>query len=547
LGSLVDRVQADMALFGGQEQCKDCRCFTSSLLEFSKGVNPLQTRYGLCYRSNCYREDYLQIAIDNQLGGVSWYKCPTNGGKLYIAGFSGAFHCPTARKFCAMNTISGVKYPETNLIAEYIFWGIVTALTLTIICVCGMPHVRDKVVRWGKFKSGVMIFDAYASLYRATSKIPADDLPLMIPDSKLGNPLFGLNTVVLALALSVGGLAGYAQANGVISAATVPFIGLAFCVMITSIMGMCGARKPANGASCTLVTFLLMCWSMVSALAYTVAYVMVFKDSWGVWVDRHWDVLSDSFPQAYNATAPRNVQVAEFTASLEDNMQNIAAVGIAMLLLCVAMLLLAMKLLGKERVIGTAFVMLNYALAMSGFVLLGMGIWMVAVNNASMDIAGKVLGLGACLFCVGVMGVMAGQKKLQALLKVHAGFLFVGLCVCLYVAITVLQDGQKLVDEVDNSSDERVAEMQQAFGTSLSREEFKQYLLDNMRSLGLFMVVLSISMVALQVASILFILAVKRWRNEHGATAEVPFDVAVKKLQRVRRGKESITASTRAL
>jgi len=102
LGSLTQGTEEKMRLFGGQAYCKNCRCFVSSLMEFSSGkVDPSFPRFGLCYRSNCFRKDYLQFAIQDQIGGdVTWYKCPSGGGKLYIAGFSGAFHCPVASEFC---------------------------------------------------------------------------------------------------------------------------------------------------------------------------------------------------------------------------------------------------------------------------------------------------------------------------------------------------------------------------------------------------------------------------------------------------------------
>jgi hypothetical protein len=60
-------------------------------------------RYGLCYRSNCYKADYLQVAIQSQLTNrIDWYKCPTKGGKLYIPGYTGAFHCPVAECTCCV-------------------------------------------------------------------------------------------------------------------------------------------------------------------------------------------------------------------------------------------------------------------------------------------------------------------------------------------------------------------------------------------------------------------------------------------------------------
>ena len=76
--------KADMDNFGGQGRGPDSRCFTSSLLEMSKGsLNPKFPSYGLCYRSNCYRPNYLQVAIRGQLDKATyWYKCPEHGGKL---------------------------------------------------------------------------------------------------------------------------------------------------------------------------------------------------------------------------------------------------------------------------------------------------------------------------------------------------------------------------------------------------------------------------------------------------------------------------------
>lgn len=57
----------------------ECRCFVSSLMDISKfSVNPSFPRFGLCYRANCYRPNYLQFAIRSQFtNAVDWYKCPT--------------------------------------------------------------------------------------------------------------------------------------------------------------------------------------------------------------------------------------------------------------------------------------------------------------------------------------------------------------------------------------------------------------------------------------------------------------------------------------
>lgn len=114
---------------------QECRCFTSSLLEITsinfqpsfpvrglcyrcacvsvyatRGANstcsalmhvihgspptpprvclsPLLCAVGVCInaRSNCFKPDYLQIAVmDPFLLKFLWFKCPTDGGKLHI-------------------------------------------------------------------------------------------------------------------------------------------------------------------------------------------------------------------------------------------------------------------------------------------------------------------------------------------------------------------------------------------------------------------------------------------------------------------------------
>lgn len=45
------------------------------------------------------------------------------GGKVYITGFTGSIHCPAAESFCAMETVTGIKYPEQNFVYEAVFWG----------------------------------------------------------------------------------------------------------------------------------------------------------------------------------------------------------------------------------------------------------------------------------------------------------------------------------------------------------------------------------------------------------------------------------------
>ena len=111
----------DMTRRGGQARCKNCRCFESSLVEMSSSIpTGAMTKYGLCYRFNCYRPDYLQIAVRSQVSTrtLYFYGCPPGGGRLWIPGFYGAVTCPPAESFCAKETVTGIKYPEQNVLYE---------------------------------------------------------------------------------------------------------------------------------------------------------------------------------------------------------------------------------------------------------------------------------------------------------------------------------------------------------------------------------------------------------------------------------------------
>jgi hypothetical protein len=104
---------SDMSKFGGQSFCPTCRCFNSSLKDMTLGnVTTLSPRYGLCYRTNCARPDYLQVGFRRQGGSVSWYRCPAAGGNIYIPGFTGSFGCPIAMQFCLLEKISAVRFKE---------------------------------------------------------------------------------------------------------------------------------------------------------------------------------------------------------------------------------------------------------------------------------------------------------------------------------------------------------------------------------------------------------------------------------------------------
>jgi len=144
-GSLSDELE----LFGGQTHCENCRCFESTLREIGSIKQLEYATYGLCYVSNCYRSDYLQVGIRERGGGITWYGCPENGGSLYLPGFTGSITCPRAQDFCTYENISGYFYGETDLLLAWIFLGVVLGIPFLLFVWCCMcpKYSRPCVLR----------------------------------------------------------------------------------------------------------------------------------------------------------------------------------------------------------------------------------------------------------------------------------------------------------------------------------------------------------------------------------------------------------------
>jgi len=73
--SLKKQMSAQLAAgseVGGQYRCKSCRCIKSSL-QSAASFNPSFPKYGLCYMTNCYNSEYLQVGIKSKSSGLQWY------------------------------------------------------------------------------------------------------------------------------------------------------------------------------------------------------------------------------------------------------------------------------------------------------------------------------------------------------------------------------------------------------------------------------------------------------------------------------------------
>jgi len=260
-----------MALFGGQEQCPECRCFESSLVEFTKGFNPKFPEYCLCYRTNCFREDYLQVGVRGiASSSVFWYKCSTVGGKIYITGISGAQHCPPAADFCAMETISGVKFPEIDRFMEFVFGMSVLGAALLFTIVCTIGKVRQRAGLCGKVWCGVMHFDLdlrtgrdlqeAMQIYEAWEPAPCPSRAIKM-----------INGLLMLVVAAVGSAGAYLASQQLVGLPMVsPILSIAFELFLLGGLGYVSATSSGRGVSCTVLMYMFLANAVLLGAMYVV-------------------------------------------------------------------------------------------------------------------------------------------------------------------------------------------------------------------------------------------------------------------------------------
>ena len=516
-GLFGSSVEEEQSLFGGQANCPECRCFTSSLIEITSGTfDPRFPAYGLCYRSNCYRPDYLQIAIRNQIGGVSWYKCPASGGKLYIAGFTGAFTCPDAEEFCLQETITGIKYPETDIWTEFIFYGVVTFLVIFFTCVFFVPCCRDRVVGCCKYRCGVLTFDPIEEYYRKNGSMPDDPELELVPDERAGYILLGLNTIALWGALIVLGVAVYALSQGFISSAATPFITLGVVATIISCLGMVGARKPALGINCAVILFFYSAVMVILTIIWVVVYVNAFADNWEVYVDRNFDVITDAFPGVIDESAPREQQVEQATEALLDNASIIVGMLVAVAVLYVVGAFQAGVIMERFRVISTTYLVLNVFSMVFGFLFLGGAIYFFTLNGDGLDFSstgGAVIVMGALFVILGTIGYVGGGKRAATAVMTHLVVTIASVGASAAASYYAFQAADDVPSEVAALTDAEVQERGAANGAS-TREDLVVALQDQLRVAGLTAAMVAVMLIILIVAGVFMFKAIGTYKQD---------------------------------
>jgi hypothetical protein len=407
----------DMATFGGQARCPSCRCLPSSLMELTKGYNPEAPEYGLCYRVNCYRPDYLQVAVKSSLSSDAsfWYGCPPEGGKLYIAGFTGAITCPAAAEFCAHETITGVRYPEQNRVLEAIFWGGLCVFAAVMFLICGMPFVRDRVINCTKKCCGARVFEV------AVPKT-ADGGPLPLPACP-SRVLLAINLLTLLAGLGLTGACGYAIYVG--SAAELMAL-LAMGILTTMLSGIglrASCKKAEHGPSCYLLTyffadvvlFILMLWTVIYSFAFT---------TWTDIAETRYDTLIQYLPDSYKV-GTREENIAHIRVMLESNQYAIAGVFIGILATLLVTLAASGRMIHGRILMSIFITCVNNTMIAFGALMLIVGLYLIAFKASVVAGASAVVGLvivtGAVFVIVGAVGHAGTFKRNAKLVYVAMG------------------------------------------------------------------------------------------------------------------------------
>lgn len=513
LGGALGNAGDEMSLFGGQAYCPECRCFVSSLMDLSTGsVNPDFPQFGLCYRHNCFTEEYLQFAIENQLGdGMTWYKCPPEGGKVYIAGFSGAFHCPPAKQFCQFESITGIKYKETNPLWEWIFYATVLGLPTFIVLLCLLiPPFRYWAVHRGKYCCGVNHFTREGHV-DADGEID-DDVVAEKPPKVPSMVLLGTNTLVLLCGLFLLGAAVYAVINGRVSDAGPMIIALSSTTVTFSVMGAYGAVKESRGISCVIVSYFYMVFPSCMGFIFFVLIAVLFPASLEAFLEKKWATIVDATPQ--NAV-PETIEEGGGLQYFEDRIAAVVVVITVMFIIFCLNLIMSCWIITPPIVASTMMIIASYSFVFMGFCIVGMGGYVTAFQS---DLGADVSTFAAIAVCFGVYLMAANILAVAAAFKKDRTYLLSSMC-CELLTFLLFCAGSAGVfaivpdvgDMMDSLTDVQRAALTRKMGLAgLSRGELVASLQAQARSLGLFFAVITLVVLCQMVSNGYFLYRVRR-------------------------------------
>lgn len=546
-------VASDMDNFGGQIRSGQSRCFSSSLIELTRvaTLNPAFPQYGLCYRSNCYRPDYLQIAVKGVIGGrTQWYRCPAEGGPLYIPGFAGAMACPQATTFCRHENVTGIKYPEQSIVTEAIFWGVLLCGCLFFAAMFLCPCARTRTVNCTKSCCGVRLFEvpvALAGLQKAQGEAGEDagpgavdyvpePIPLPVCASRL---LFASNLLTALLGLAILGVTAYNIYLARVFNTGITMLCLGIAVFFLSVMGICSSRaRAAHGPSCWVLSYFFITLILVALLVWGITYNMAFGN-YEAYVDRYYDILSDSVPAhviqslgittfsstSTNATSTststggtqsRADIVSSVASYLRRNFTAVLGLGLGVLGVFVIDLVAAGRIITLRTLNALTVVFLNHCNMILGLILSTVGWYLYAQGVSTGTMVSLIIAVGGVYVAVSALGHVSVFRKS---ITVHIAFMLLSLALDGLTAAAsffCFFEAESVVGYVNRQDDKQLGAMATAIGVPMTKTNIIASLQANARQIGIALaVVLALQLLLLLNAGLL-ILSFKHWYGEDG-------------------------------
>jgi hypothetical protein len=521
---------------GGQARCPNCRCMQTRLSAPATFAYTLSLpNIGGCYRTNCYRPDYLQVAILGATAGITssfsfWYSCPAQGGNLFVPGFLGSLTCPPAASFCAGQTVTGVLFPEQDLYAVLVFYAAVGVLCLVAFVLTCFRRPRNLCISRCEAFTAVTAFEPRLNekeRERLNLKLPPPPAVPPLPYSVLR--LSSALTLLLGLAALV---TACVETSSAVTDALTSIIAICCVTVCFGALGLSAADlKPHRRPPCTIFVFFFGALVLSVLLLWLAVYAAAFE-SWASLAARYYDRLQAIFdsPAACGAGCSR----AQLVDALAAQLRSYAAAIIALMLLAFAQLLasvVASALIIESRkthALLASFVVVTSELMLAfGVVVLTVTFYLF--SNPAVAAVGGLLGVttaAGVLFIVTASVGLAGffARRLDVLaafmgLQIVTGALALAACAALFAAPDRAAAVLLTLDEHDLSL------VVGSLGFSLAQADIAGAVAQKLRLLALaFALVLLVMIALLPATRVLIVFMRVHWpelERQHHALREV--------------------------
>lgn len=425
---------------------------------------------------------------------------------MFIPGYFGRLECPASREFCKMETITGIKFKEGNRFAELIMWAIfggITALPLFLLCV---PCLHTKIANSCKRMCGV-------NKFRQTNEdgVPVASRYDSLPNKNYQRVLRVVNAFFMVLSIVIIGIVSWWLDNGTINAHTVlPIMLVSIWGVIIATFGLMSASEPTPARSCILLTYFFL-QLFVTLISFWASLSYLASDDISTTVERNWDLICNAFksrctPQADEETQEEEME--EFTDFVQDWVYAIGAVVLTWILMNSIALFAAYRLIGGKTLTATSLTTVNNVNLVLAVLLTAAGIYFSVVTEMNADIgyvSGLFLASAAFMIVNSPLGLFAARKPHIGLLWVHFALTccYILLLIAASVAIFVATD--KVDKQIDGFSEDRLAEVADAMQLAMSEDDMKIFIKENVRRMGIAIVVLAILQILLALAILSFI------------------------------------------